>query len=106
MRSAAEITSIAPGRSADLLDNVDYRLAETPEQKEEMYRLRYRAYLRDLEHPAGSNPGPRAERIEPEIYLHRLLICHNISSAALIYAEPVPARRQPSEPATHSAGAA
>jgi N-acyl-L-homoserine lactone synthetase len=47
MRSAAEITSIIPGRSADLLDNVDYRLAETSEQKEEMYRLRYRAYLRE-----------------------------------------------------------
>src|ERR1700709_321673 len=47
MRLAAEITSITPGRSADLLDNVDYRLAETPEQKEEMYRLRYRAYLRE-----------------------------------------------------------
>src|ERR1700712_3844292 len=47
MRSAAEITSIIPGRSVDLLDNVDYRLAETLEQKEEMYRLRYRAYLRE-----------------------------------------------------------
>jgi N-acyl-L-homoserine lactone synthetase len=47
MRSAAEVTSITPGRSADLLDNVDYRLAETPEQKEEIYRLRYRAYLRE-----------------------------------------------------------
>src|SRR3954462_3821606 len=47
MRSAAEVTSITPGRSVDLLDNIDYRLAETPEQKEEMHRLRYRAYLRE-----------------------------------------------------------
>jgi len=47
MRSAPEVTPIIPGRSADLLDNVDYRFAETPEQKEEMYRLRYRAYLRE-----------------------------------------------------------
>ncbi|WP_375412321.1 hypothetical protein [uncultured Bradyrhizobium sp.] len=47
MRSAAEVMSIVPGRSANLLDDVDYRLAETPEQKEEMYRLRYRAYLRE-----------------------------------------------------------
>jgi N-acyl-L-homoserine lactone synthetase len=47
MRSAAEVTTIAPGRSFDLLDNVDYRLAETPEDKEEIYRLRYRAYLRE-----------------------------------------------------------
>jgi N-acyl-L-homoserine lactone synthetase len=47
MRSAAEVTTIAPGRSFDLLDNVDYRLAETPEDREEIYRLRYRAYLRE-----------------------------------------------------------
>jgi N-acyl-L-homoserine lactone synthetase len=47
MRPAPEVTAIAPGRSADLLDKVDYRFAETPEQKEEMYRLRYRAYLRE-----------------------------------------------------------
>jgi N-acyl-L-homoserine lactone synthetase len=47
MRSAAEVTSITPARSADLLDNVDYRLAETSEQREEIYRLRYRAYLRE-----------------------------------------------------------
>lgn len=36
------------GRSehkADLLDHVDYRLAETEADKEEIYNLRYRAYL-------------------------------------------------------------
>lgn len=47
MRSAAEVSSITPGRSADILDNIDYRLARTPAQKEEMYQLRYRAYLRE-----------------------------------------------------------
>ena len=47
MRSAAEVTTIAPGRSVNLLDNVDYRVAETPEEREEIYRLRYRAYLRE-----------------------------------------------------------
>jgi len=31
----------------ELLDQVDYRLARTPEEKEEIYRLRYRAYLRE-----------------------------------------------------------
>lgn len=30
-----------------IMDHVDYRLAETREQKEEIYRLRYRAYLRE-----------------------------------------------------------
>jgi len=47
MRSAAEVSSITPGRSADILDNIDYRLARTAAQKEEMYQLRYRAYLRE-----------------------------------------------------------
>jgi N-acyl-L-homoserine lactone synthetase len=47
MRTAAEVTTTVPGRNIDLLDNVDYRLAETPEEREEIYRLRYRAYLRE-----------------------------------------------------------
>ena len=47
MRSAAERTIVASGRSLDLVDQVDYRLATTPEQKEEIFHLRYRAYLRE-----------------------------------------------------------
>jgi len=47
MRSAAEPTAAATGRLSDPLDQVDYRLAKTPEEKEAIYRLRYRAYLRE-----------------------------------------------------------
>jgi hypothetical protein len=47
MTAAAEVAMTATGRNIDLLDNVDYRLAETPEEREEIYRLRYRAYLRE-----------------------------------------------------------
>ena len=47
MRSAAEPIITAFGRSSDLLDQVDYRLAQTPEEKEGIYNLRYRAYLRE-----------------------------------------------------------
>ena len=47
MRPAAEPTTAAFGRSSDLLDQVDYRLAQTTEEKEEIYNLRYRAYLRE-----------------------------------------------------------
>jgi hypothetical protein len=47
MRSAAEAIKAATGRLSDPLDQVDYRLAETPEDKDEIYRLRYRAYLRE-----------------------------------------------------------
>ena len=47
MGSAAEASTVALGRTWDPLDQVDYRLAETPEEKEEIYNLRYRAYLRE-----------------------------------------------------------
>src|SRR5438445_1543800 len=47
MRSPADASITAFGRSSDLLDQVDYRLANTPEEKEEIYTLRYRAYLRE-----------------------------------------------------------
>jgi hypothetical protein len=47
MRSAAEPVIAAPGRSSDLLDQVDYRLAQTPAEREDIYNLRYRAYLRE-----------------------------------------------------------
>src|SRR6185312_15091345 len=52
MRSPAEVAT-AFGRSSDLLDQVDYRLAQTPEEKEEIYNLRYRAYLREDRHDSG-----------------------------------------------------
>jgi hypothetical protein len=34
-------------RKIEVLDQVDYRLAETEEDKDEIYRLRYRAYLNE-----------------------------------------------------------
>jgi N-acyl-L-homoserine lactone synthetase len=47
MRAAAEKTIAASTRGYGQLDQVDYRLAQTPEEKEEIYRLRYRAYFRE-----------------------------------------------------------
>ncbi|MEA2921967.1 MAG: hypothetical protein QOF07_1930 [Bradyrhizobium sp.] len=47
MGPGAEATTAALGRNSDLLYHVDYRLAETQEEKDEIYRLRYRAYLRE-----------------------------------------------------------
>ena len=38
MRSPVEAPSTAFGRGSDLLEQVDYRLAETPEEKEEIYK--------------------------------------------------------------------
>jgi N-acyl amino acid synthase FeeM len=47
MGSAAERIVRVPERSTDPLEHVDYRLIETPEDKDRIYRLRYRAYLRE-----------------------------------------------------------
>jgi hypothetical protein len=47
MRSVAQAISIAPDRNTDPLEHVDYRIAETSEERERIFRLRYRAYLRE-----------------------------------------------------------
>ena len=47
MVSVAEAVTTARGRSVDPLENIDYRRADTAEEKEQIYRLRYRAYLRE-----------------------------------------------------------
>lgn len=44
MVSAVQTSGRSFERSNYLLDSVDYRLAETSSEKEEIYRLRYRAY--------------------------------------------------------------
>lgn len=58
MGSAAKTPAAAVGRHWDPMDHVDYRLAETPEEKDEIYRLRYRAYLRE-----GAIPPFADERV-------------------------------------------
>jgi hypothetical protein len=47
MRAAAQRVALIAERSPNPLENVDYRLVETPEEKDEIYRLRYRAYLQE-----------------------------------------------------------
>ena len=47
MKPVAGSVSAAVGWNSELLDQVDYRLAQTPEDKEKIYNLRYRAYLRE-----------------------------------------------------------
>lgn len=46
VRPAEQQSRIAARRVA-LLEKVDYRLAETPAEREAIYRLRYRAYLKE-----------------------------------------------------------
>jgi hypothetical protein len=45
--SIPEIRNRPPEGKIELLDRVDYRLAETEEEREEIYRLRYRAYFNE-----------------------------------------------------------
>ena len=47
MGSVADATTLVVQRNADPLEHVDYRRIETAEEKDEIYRLRYRAYLRE-----------------------------------------------------------
>lgn len=47
MRSEAEAVILVSERGPYPLEHVDYRLVETSEEKEQIYRLRYRAYLRE-----------------------------------------------------------
>jgi hypothetical protein len=47
MSSIQEMTGRSLKRKIGLLDEVDYRLAETEAEKDAIYRLRYRAYLHE-----------------------------------------------------------
>jgi N-acyl amino acid synthase FeeM len=47
MRSAAEAIRVVSERSTDPLEHIDYRRADTSEEKDRIYHLRYRAYLRE-----------------------------------------------------------
>ncbi|MHC2575501.1 hypothetical protein ACVI1J_002846 [Bradyrhizobium diazoefficiens] len=47
MQSSARAIISAVGRGAELLTDVDYHLADTVAEKEKIYNLRYRAYLRE-----------------------------------------------------------
>jgi hypothetical protein len=47
MGSTAEAATAVLGRGVNLLDRVSYRLAESEEDKDTIYKLRYRAYLNE-----------------------------------------------------------
>jgi len=47
MSSVASLALASIERGIELLNHVDYRLAETADEREQIYRLRYRAYLQE-----------------------------------------------------------
>src|SRR5262249_50884541 len=48
----------------------------------------HRAYPLHLDHPAGGDPRPGTERIEPEIHVHGCLLGHLSSPCVLVTASP------------------
>ena len=82
--SASE--SSFPDRVAQLLDRIDYRLADSDEQREAIFRLRYRAYLRD----GGISPNPCETFSDPydetgDVYLFGLYIDDELASSIRIH---------------------
>jgi N-acyl-L-homoserine lactone synthetase len=47
MSPGTRATPVSVDREAEILSRVEYRLMETPDEREEVYRLRYRAYLQE-----------------------------------------------------------
>jgi hypothetical protein len=73
-------------RVAELLDRVDYRQAETDEQREQIFRLRYHAYLRE----GGISPHPSRLFSDPydetgNVYLYGLYIDSELASSIRIH---------------------
>src|SRR5262245_15425351 len=58
MISGAESRTSTAVRGAGLFDRVDYRLIETPEERDSIYLMRYRAYRH-----AGLIPSSESQRI-------------------------------------------
>src|ERR1700733_15013622 len=74
---------------AQLLDNIDYRRVNTDEQREQIFRLRYHAYLRD----GGISPHPSRAYSDPydqtgNVYLYGLYIDSELASSIRIHVSP------------------
>src|ERR1700720_3870355 len=84
-------------RIALLLDGIDCRLADTDEQREEIFRLRYHAYLRE----GGISPNPSrtfSDRYDEtgNVYLYGLYVDSQLASSIRIH---VASKEHPNFPA-------
>src|SRR5258708_13080600 len=99
MGSVAEAVTIVPGRSIDPLEHIDYRRADTPEEKDRIYRLRYRAYLRE-----GAILPSEAERVTdryddlPNNFIFGIYVPGDLPSPLPLHALPSQCPRPPSSP--------
>jgi N-acyl-L-homoserine lactone synthetase len=86
-----------PDRVSQLLDGIDCRLADTDEQREEIFRLRYHAYLRE----GGISPNPSrtfSDRYDEtgNVYLYGLYVDSQLASSIRIH---VASKEHPNFPA-------
>jgi N-acyl-L-homoserine lactone synthetase len=85
-----------PDRVAQLLDRIDYRLADSDERREAIFRLRYRAYVRD----GGISPNPSRTFSDPydetgNVHLFGLYIDDELASSIRIH---VASKEHPDSP--------
>ena len=62
MKSEAEPRTSLFVRGGALFDRVDYRPIETPEEKDQLYQMRYRAYLH-----GGLIPPSESQRVSDQL---------------------------------------
>jgi N-acyl-L-homoserine lactone synthetase len=75
-----------PDRVARFLDGIDYRLVDSGEQREAIFRLRYQAYMRE----GGISPNPSRTFSDPydetgNVYLFGLYIDDELASSIRIH---------------------
>ena len=95
-QSASAFEDSFPDRVAQLLDKIDCRLASNEKEREEIFRLRYRAYLRD----EGISPNPSEMFSDAydemgDVYLFGLYLDGELASSIRIH---VASREHPEFP--------
>ena len=86
-----------PDRVSQLLDRIDCRLANTDEQREEIFRLRYHAYLREGGiSPSHSRTFPDQYDETGNVYLYGLYVDGELASSIRIH---VASKEHPNFPA-------
>lgn len=98
--SAAEASTVPSfnERAAQLLERLDYRRADTPEEREAIYRLRYEAYLREQTIvPDASRRFADADDDLPNVWIFGLYIDGVLASSIRMHVASSLAEKLPSE---------
>lgn len=95
-QSGSDVEDSFPDRVARLLDRIDCRLADSREEREAIFRLRYRAYLRE-EGIAANSSGMFSDAYDEtgNVYLFGLYVDDELASSVRIH---VASREHPAFP--------